>query len=76
MRFVVDKDVMFGWKTALDVIKGLFLMDIDEDTPIDRIGNARPFDYMWLSDRITVGPKPFSRLNTLRADGNSRPAKG
>jgi hypothetical protein len=27
---------MFGWETPLDVVKGLFLMDVDEDTSIDR----------------------------------------
>jgi hypothetical protein len=55
-------------------------VDIDEYTSIDRVGKPRPFDFARLKDdvsigRVTVGSKPFSRLNTLRADGNSRPAK-
>jgi hypothetical protein len=34
-RFVVDQYVMFGWKTPLDVIDGLFLVNLDAS--IDRI---------------------------------------
>ena len=54
-RFIVDKRVMFGWKTPLDVIKGLFIVDIDQDTPIDRIGNARPPDFVRLKDNVSIG---------------------
>jgi len=54
-RFVVDKHVMFSWKTPLDVIEGLFFMDIDEDTSIDRIGKARPFDFVRLKDDVSIG---------------------
>ena len=40
-QLVVDENVVFGGKAPLDVIKGLFLVDIDEHTSIDRIGQAR-----------------------------------
>ena len=74
-------NVVFGRKTPLDVIEGLFLVDIDEHTSIDRVGQARPFDFVRLKDDVSVGqdngrPKSASRFNTLRADGNSRPANG
>jgi hypothetical protein len=45
---------MFGRKAPLDVIKGFFLIDMDEDTPIDRIGDAGPFDFV----------EPWSRTTT------------
>jgi hypothetical protein len=32
---------MFGRETPLDIIEGLLLVDIDEYTSIDRIGQAR-----------------------------------
>ena len=54
-RFVVNNHVMFGGKTPLDVIEGLFLMYVDENTSIDRIGKARPFDFMWLKDDVSIG---------------------
>jgi hypothetical protein len=55
MRTSGRPHVMFGWKTPLDVIEGLFLMDIDEDTSIDRIGKARPFDFVRLKDDVSIG---------------------
>ena len=61
-RFVVDKHVMFGWKTPLDVVKGLFLMDVDEDASIDRIENASPFDFARLKD--DVSDRKSTRLNS------------
>ena len=81
-QLVVDENVVFGWKTPLDVIEGLFLVNIDQHTSIDRIGQARAFDFVRLKDDVSVGQDNgrsedrASRFNTLRADGNSRPANG
>ena len=46
---------MFGWKTPLDVIEGLFLMDIDEYTPIDRVRQAGPLDFARLKNDVSIG---------------------
>jgi hypothetical protein len=79
--FVVNQHVVFGWKTPLNLIEGLFVVDVDEHTSINRIGKGRPLELRGRrttspSDSITVGPKLFSRLNTLTADANSRLANG
>ena len=54
-QLVVDDNVVFSRKAPLDVIEGLFLVDIDQHTSIDRVGQARPFDFVRLKDDIPVG---------------------
>ena len=57
-------------------------MDINQDTPVHRVRETCTFDFAWLKNDVSIGqnnsrrPIPFSRLNTLRADGNSRLANG
>ena len=54
-RFVVDKRIMFGGKTPLNVVKDLFFMDINQYTSLDRLGKARPFDFVRLKDDVSIG---------------------
>ena len=46
---------MFGWKTPLDVIEGLFLMDINKYAPVDRVGQARSLDLVRLKNDVSIG---------------------
>ena len=54
-QLVVDNSVVFGWKTPLDVIEGLFLMDIDKYAPVDRVGQARSLDLVRLKNDVSIG---------------------
>jgi hypothetical protein len=53
--FVVDEQVMFGRKTPLNLIEGLFVVDVDEHTSINRIGKARPLDFARPKDHVSIG---------------------
>ena len=64
-RLVVNKNVMFGGKTALNVVERFFLVDIDEHTSINRVGQTRPFDFVWLKDDVAIG----------KDNGRAEPAK-
>ena len=46
---------MFGGVAPLDVVKCLFLVEIDQHASIYRIGDARMRDFARLEDDIAVG---------------------
>src|SRR5262249_47110247 len=54
-QLVVDDDVVFGRKATLDVIESLFLVNIDQYTAIDRVGQAPLFNFVWLKDDVPIG---------------------
>ena len=53
-RLIVDKNVMLGRITPLDVVEGFFLMNIDQHTSIDRVSKTGALDFMRLKDDVTV----------------------
>ena len=54
-QLVVDDNIVFGWKTPLDVIQGLFFVDINKYAPVDGVGQARSLDLMRLKNDVSIG---------------------
>src|SRR5262245_62947027 len=62
---------MFCGKAPLHVIQRSFLVDINEDASIDRVGEARSLNFVWLKDDVSVGqdnrrPNVVQRLQDLQ----------
>src|SRR5579884_4152232 len=53
-QLVVNKNVMLGRIAPLDVVEGLFLVDIDQHVSIDGVGETRTLDLARLEDDVAV----------------------
>ena len=54
-QFVVDQDIVIGWVETPDIFKLLLLVDVDEDTVVERVPEAGPFHLARLEHGIAVG---------------------
>src|ERR1700744_5779704 len=69
-QLVVDHDVTRGRKSSLHVGEHLLLVEVDQDTPLDRIPQAGPLYLARLKHDVTVGED--DRLTETTAARQSR----
>src|SRR5262249_42418003 len=68
-QLVVDEHVVLGGMPSLDILELAFLVNVDEDTALHRVGEPRALDLAGLEDHIAVGeddggpPRPAALHN-------------